>query len=139
MCFLFLAAYLPKKYLKQVQPPGMGFCETISLQDFDGYIKRAGLSFFNPKNCTDEKPYRCICIFGPPNIGKLEAATSLNSYMNGVRQATTSANFYKWTCERGNIIFFTTRTTASPAIQKVTGANYFSHSIQSSLTPREDI
>ena len=80
--------------------------ETISLQDFDNYIKRTGLSFFNPKNCTDEKPYKCICIFGPPNIGKSEAAASLNSYMNGVRQSTTSTKFYKWTCEGNSTNFF---------------------------------
>ena len=79
--------------------------ETISPQDFN-YIKRTGLSFFNPKTCTDEKPYKRICIFGPPNVGKSGAASSLNAYMNGVRQSTTSTKFYKWTCERNNTNLF---------------------------------
>ena len=51
--------------------------ESVSPQDFDNYLKRTGLQFFNPKSCTDEKPYECICIFGPPNVGKSEAASSL--------------------------------------------------------------
>ena len=80
--------------------------ESVSLQEFDNYLKRTGLQFFNPNSCTDDKPYKCICIFGPPNVGESEAASSLNTYMNGVRQSTTSAKFYKWTCERNNTNFF---------------------------------
>ncbi len=49
---------------------------------------------------------KCICIFGPPNMGKAEAASSLNSYMNGVRQSTTSTKFYKWTRECNNTNLF---------------------------------
>ena len=52
----------------------------VSLQDFDNYLKRTNLKFFDPALCTDEKPYRCICIFGPPKVGKSDAASSLNSY-----------------------------------------------------------
>ena len=80
--------------------------EAISLQDFDNYLKGTNLKFFNPALCTDEKPYKCICMFGPPNIGKSEAASSLNSYMNGVRQTTSSKKFYKWTCKRNNTNLF---------------------------------
>ena len=97
--------------------------ESVSLQDLDNYLKKADLHFFNPKSCSDEKPYKCICSFGPPKVGKSEAASSLNTYMNGVRQSTTSTKFYKWTCERNNTHFFTTRTAASQVILGSTGVN----------------
>ena len=80
--------------------------ESVSPQDFDNYLKRTVQQVFNPKSCSDEQPYKCICIFGPPNVGKSEAASSFNAYMNGVRQPTTSTKFYKWTCERNNTNFF---------------------------------
>ena len=80
----------------------MASYETTSLQDFNNYLKRTNLKFFDPTRCTDDKPYKCICIFGPPNVGKSDAALSLNSYMNGVRQFTSSKKFYKWTCESNN-------------------------------------
>ena len=70
---------------------------------------KTGLAFFNPKSCTDETPYKCICIFGPPNIGKSDAASGLNVFVNGVRQSTSSKKFYKWTNERNktNLLHYT--------------------------------
>ena len=79
--------------------------ESVSLQDFDN-LKRTNLKFFNPALCTDEKPYKCVCIFGPPNVGKSDTASSLNACMNGVRQSTSSTKFYKWTCESNNTNLF---------------------------------
>ena len=80
--------------------------EKISLLDFDKYLKRTNWKFFDPARCTDEKPYKCICIFGPPTVGKSDAAMSLNPYMNGVRQSTSSKKFYKWACESNNTNLF---------------------------------
>ena len=98
--------------------------EAVSLQDFDNYIKKAGFSFLNSTSCTDEKPYKCVCIFGPPNIGKSGAASSLNAYINGVRQPALSKKFIN------------TKKTNSPMTHLrvkliSTGKNFSSHSIQS--------
>ena len=73
--------------------------ETVSLEDFNNYLKRTNLKFFDPARCTDDKPYKRICMFGPPNVG-------LNAYINGVGQSTSSKKFYKWTCESNSTNLF---------------------------------
>ena len=73
--------------------------------------------FGTPRETTDTKPYRMLCIFGPPNIGKSSAAGGMNTFVQGVQVTTTSKKFYKYVNEstNSNMYHFCNDSFASPS------------------------
>ena len=80
----------------------LAYDQRVSLLQFDEYLKKTGLHFFNPSKCSEDRPFKCLGIFGCPQVGKSESASSLNAFINGIRQTTSSKKFYKWTNEKSN-------------------------------------
>ena len=67
---------------------------------FQKYIQSVGLSVFHPRSCSDERPFKCLCIFGPPRIGKSGAAGGMNACIKGTQVSTTSKNFTNMSTRR---------------------------------------
>lgn len=75
---------------------------SISPSQFNQYLLDNNLNVFNAKEVEASKPYRMLCILGPPNIGKSSAAEGMNTFIRGVQVTTTSKKFYKYVNEDGN-------------------------------------
>ena len=80
----------------------LAYDQRVTLLQFDEYLKKTGLHFFNPSKCPEDRPFKCLGIFGCPQVGKSDLASSLNAFINGIRQSTSSKKFYKWTNEKTN-------------------------------------
>lgn len=79
---------------------------SVSLSQVNQYILDNNFHVFNAKEIDDTKPYRCLCIFGPPNIGKGSAAGGMNAFIQGTQVTTTSKKFYKYVNEKNNTNMF---------------------------------
>lgn len=66
---------------------------SITPAQFQQYITSAGVSVFNPRACSEDRPFKCLCIFGPPRVGKSDAASGINAVIQGTQITTTSKNF----------------------------------------------
>ena len=90
---------------------------SISPAAFNEYLLKNNFSVWNPKETTDAKPYRMLCIFGPPNIGKSSAAGGMNTFVQGVQVTTTSKKFYKYVNEstNSNMYHFCNDSFSSPS------------------------
>lgn len=66
----------------------MALDQRVSVEQFDEYLQRTTFRFCNPFKCSDDRPSKCIGIFGPPNMGKSEVTSSLNAFIRGIRQST---------------------------------------------------
>ena len=90
---------------------------SISPATFNEYLLKNNFYVWNPKETTDTKPYRMLCIFGPPNIGKSSAAGGMNTFVQGVQVTTTSKKFYKYVNEstNSNVYHFCNDSFASPS------------------------
>ena len=75
---------------------------SISPSQFNEYLLKNNFHVFNAKEIQDSQPYRMLCIFGPPNVGKSSAAGGMNTYVRGVQVTTTSKKFYKYINETSN-------------------------------------
>ena len=71
----------------------------------------------------------------PMSESRKQLQASCNAYMSGVRQSTTSAKFYKWTCERNNTNFFHYTNDSFACDTGINWSKLVSHSNQSSSTP----
>lgn len=80
--------------------------QRISTKQFIDYLDKAGLRIFNPGLCTEEHPFRCVAIFGPPKIGKSTLGSAMNLFIQGTPQTTTSKKFYKYVNEAENVNLF---------------------------------
>ena len=76
---------------------------SISPKQFNEFLIKAGLRIFNPELCTEDSPFRCLAIFGPPKVGKSTLGSAMNLFIQGTPQTTTSKKFYKWINEKENV------------------------------------
>ena len=74
----------------------------ISVEEFYKYFTFTNLPFFCPKQLDKSKPYKLLCLFGPPGIGKSSAAEGINKFIQGEKVTTTSKKFYKYVNEATN-------------------------------------
>ena len=74
---------------------------SITPAQFQQYITSAGLSVFNPRACSEDRPFKCLCFFGPPRVGKSDAASGINAFIQGTQITTTSKNFLQ-ICQWGD-------------------------------------
>ena len=90
---------------------------SISPSDFNEYLLKHDFHVWNAKEIKDSKPYRMLCIFGPPNVGKSSAAGGMNTYVRGVQVTTTSKKFYKYSNEgtNSNLYHFCKDSFSSPS------------------------
>ena len=90
---------------------------SISPAAFNEYLLKNNFYVWNAKETTDAKPYRMLCIFGPPNVGKSSAAGGMNTFVQGVQVTTTSKKFYKYVNEstNSNLYHFCNDSFASPS------------------------
>ena len=90
---------------------------SISPSDFNEYLLKHDFHVWNAKEIKDSKPYRMLCIFGPPNVGKSSAAGGMNAYVRGVQVTTTSKKFYKYSNEgtNSNLYHFCKDSCSSPS------------------------
>ena len=90
---------------------------SISPSQFNDYLLKNNFHVFNTKEIQDSKPYRKLCIFGPPNVGKSSAAGGMNTYVRGVQVTTTSKKFYKYINEssNANLYHFCNESFSSPS------------------------
>ena len=59
---------------------------SVSVSQFHQYLSDNNFHVFNAKEIDDTKRYRCLCIFGPPNIGKSSAAGGMNAFIQGTQE-----------------------------------------------------
>ena len=90
---------------------------SISPAAFNEYLLKNNFHVWNAKETTDSKPYRMLCIFGPPNVGKSSAAGGMNTFVQGVQVTTTSKKFYKYVNEstNSNLYHFCNDSFSSPS------------------------
>ena len=90
---------------------------SISPSAFNEYLLKNNFHVWNAKEITDSKPYRMLCVFGPPNVGKSSAAGGMNTYVQGVQVTTTSKKFYKYINEstNSNLYHFCNDSFSSPS------------------------
>ena len=90
---------------------------SISPAAFNEYLLKNNFHVWNAKETTDTKPYRMLCIFGPPNVGKSSAAGGMNTFVQGVQVTTTSKKFYKYVNEstNSNLYHFCNDSFSSPS------------------------
>ena len=81
---------------------------SITPAQFQQYITSAGVSVFNPRACSEDRPFKCLCIFGPPRVGKSDAASGMNAFIQGTQITTTSKNFYKFANEESDLFTWQT-------------------------------
>ena len=74
----------------------------ISVEEFYKYFNFTNIPFFCPKQLDKSKPYKLLCLFGPPGIGKSSAAEGINKFIQGEKVTTTSKKFYKYVNEATN-------------------------------------
>ena len=105
---------------------------SISPAAFNEYLLKNNFHVWNAKELTDSKPYRMLCVFGPPNVGKSSAAGGMNTYVQGVQVTTTSKKFYKYIIMNPRTPTFTTSVTIrSHPLQASIGIAYFKASTAS--------
>ena len=63
---------------------------SITPAQFQQYLTSVGLSVFHPRACNEDRPFKCLSIFGPPKIGKSDAASGMNAFIKGTQITTTS-------------------------------------------------
>ena len=90
---------------------------SISPSAFNEYLLKNNFHVWNAKEIKDSKPYRMLCVFGPPNVGKSSAAGGMNTYVQGVQVTTTSKKFYKYINESttSNLYHFCNDSFSSPS------------------------
>ena len=79
---------------------------SISVQQFQQWTQQRGLPLFDHRRCDDERPFRCLCIFGPPKAGKSTAGASMNIFIQGTQVSTASKKFHKYVNETNNTNMF---------------------------------
>lgn len=57
---------------------------SVSASQFNQYLLDNNFHVFNAKEIDDTKPNRCLCIFGPPNIGESSAAGGMNTFIQDI-------------------------------------------------------
>ena len=90
---------------------------SISPSAFNEYLLKNNFHVWNAKETTDSKPYRMLCVFGPPNGGKSSAAGGMHTSVQGVQVTTTSKKFYKYVNEstNSNLYHFCNDSFSSPS------------------------
>ena len=92
--------------LKAQLPLSKACDSSISVQQFQQWTQQHGLLLFDKRRCDDERPFRCLCIFGPPKAGKSTAGASMNIFIQGTQVSTTSEKFHKYVNENNNTNMF---------------------------------